>query len=137
MRACLDAFALLTWLKRERGWEQVRAAMEPAAEGDSAVCVMSVVNLGEVYYVLRRRAGRDEAQELWWSVVSGELPIDVVDATVPRVLRAATVKATASMSYADAFACATALEHGLPLLTGDPEILRAHEALGLEVIELG
>ena len=39
------------------------------------------------------------------------------------------------MSYADAFACATALSHGSLLLTGHREILAARE-LGLEVADL-
>lgn len=136
MRACLDAFALLAWLRRERGWELVRDALEPPEEMDNRVCVMSAVNLGEVFYTVHRRAGGQEAQELWWAVMSGELPIAVVDATAPRVLRAASIKARTQMSFADAFACATALEHRVPLLTGDPEILRARDTLGIELIEV-
>jgi len=69
-------------------------------------------------------------------VLSGELPIEVADATAPRVLRAASIKARTQMSYAGAFACATALEHGVPLVTGDPEILRARDILGMDVVEL-
>ena len=38
-------------------------------------------------------------------------------------MRAAGIKAKARISYTDAFACATALEHSVPLLTGDPEIV--------------
>jgi predicted nucleic acid-binding protein len=136
VRACLDAFALMVWLNHELGWERVREAMEAGETSGAPTCVMSAVNLGEVFYILHRRVGSREAQELWWSVVSGELPIDVVDATAPRVLRAAGIKARARISYADAFACATALEHSVPLLTGDPEIVGAREELGIEIITL-
>lgn len=136
MRACLDAFALLAWLQRERGWEQVREVLTPPAGTTGPVCVMSVVNLGEVFHTLHRRAGGRPAHELWWAVMSGELPIAPVEATAPRALRAARLKAVTPMSFADAFACATAVEYGVPLLTGDPEILAARAALRLEVLEL-
>jgi predicted nucleic acid-binding protein len=39
------------------------------------------------------------------------------------ILEAARIKADHRLSYADAFAVATAERHRLPLLTGDPELL--------------
>jgi hypothetical protein len=54
---------------------------------------------------------------------------------VAGTIAAAGIKATHRMSYADCFAVATALEFRVPLITSDPEIIRANVP-GLEVIDL-
>ncbi|HQP87283.1 MAG TPA: type II toxin-antitoxin system VapC family toxin, partial [Thermoanaerobaculia bacterium] len=53
----------------------------------------------------------------------------VVDATRPRVLEAARLKARFSIALADAFAVQVAREKDVTLVTGDPEI-RAVEKAG-------
>ena len=49
-------------------------------------------------------------------------------------LAAAAIKAQHPMAYADAFALAMAAAHGVPLLTGDPEIIDA--GVDVEVVDL-
>jgi predicted nucleic acid-binding protein len=49
--------------------------------------------------------------------------LELVPVREPYILEAARLKARHSMSYADAFAVATARLARAPLLTGDPEIL--------------
>jgi ribonuclease VapC len=86
---------------------------------------MSWINVGEVAYVLERRAGVDRSREVvreLWRFLILDLP------TEERVIEAARVKASHQMSYADAFAVATAIAHGADLLTGDPEILRGERS---------
>ncbi len=83
---------------------------------------MSWINLGELFYVMVRRTSVDEANALV-DDLRAKVALDV--ATPARVLQAATIKADHAMSYADAFAVATAQAHGAVLLTGDPEILDA------------
>ena len=51
----------------------------------------------------------------------GHLALDLP--TPERVLEAAAIKAQHAVSYADAFAVATAGAHSAVLVTGDPEIL--------------
>jgi ribonuclease VapC len=80
---------------------------------------MSWINLGEVYYIVERRAGTDRATRVVQNLrhqLSLDLPSEA------RVLEAARIKARYPMAYADAFAVATAIAHGATLLTGDPEI---------------
>jgi len=82
--------------------------------------VVSWINLGEVFYVVRRRAGEAEATTALRDlrhVVRADLP------TPDRVLEAARIKADHPMAYADAFAAATAASAGAVLWTGHPEIL--------------
>jgi predicted nucleic acid-binding protein len=81
---------------------------------------MSWINLGEVFYVVHRLAGRREAHDVvrrLRSTLTLDLPSE------RRVLEAATLKTGHRLAYADAFAIATAVAHNARLLTGDPEIL--------------
>ena len=50
-------------------------------------------------------------------------PVTIVPARESLVLEAAELKGRYSLSYADAFAVATARQAKLPIVTGDPEIL--------------
>ena len=116
MTECLDSWAVLAWLEGE----------EPAAsrvqEALVSRPVMSWINVGEVAYVVERRAGADRSRDVVRELrrlLNLDLP------TEERVIEAARVKAGHRMAYADAFAVATALAHGADLLTGDPEILQA------------
>lgn len=81
---------------------------------------MSWVNLGEVYYIAARRRGHGRAADAIRAVrerIAAEEPDESL------VMAAARIKADHGLSYADAFAVATAERHRAPLFTGDPEIL--------------
>jgi predicted nucleic acid-binding protein len=60
------------------------------------------------------------------------LPIEIAPADQEAVLAAAHLKAGFSISYADAFAAATAQMHHAILLTGDPEFKALVELLQVE-----
>ena len=120
-RVCLDAFAWLAWLQDEPGAATVQRWLDEA-EAARAECVTSIINLGEAYYRLVRVERRDAAESLWRMAVRGTLPVSVKDATRRRVRRAAELKSTHAIAYADAFAVGTAVEFNATLLTGDPEI---------------
>ena len=82
---------------------------------------MSWINLGEVFYIVRSRAGEAEAltavRDLS-DVVTAEVP------TTAQVLSAARIKADYPMAYADAFAASIAVARNCALWAGDPELLR-------------
>ena len=120
-RFCLDAFAWLAWLQDEPGAPAVQRCLDEAERGH-AECVTSIINLGEAYYRLIRVERREEAEALWRMALRRTLPVVVKEATRPRVRRAAELKASHAIAYADAFAVTTALEFRATLLTGDPEI---------------
>jgi predicted nucleic acid-binding protein len=111
---CLDSWAVLRWLEGE---EPAASRVETSLPGRP---VMSWINLGEVYYVVERAAGRDRADRVVRDL-RRQLSLDLP--TEARVLEAARIKARYAMAYTDAFAVATALAHHATLLTGDPEIL--------------
>ena len=114
-RWCLDSWAVLRLLEDAEGIApRVFAAID---EGTA----MSWINAGEVYYVTLREAGRAVADR----AIDGLRTRVVLDTpSGDRVMAAASIKAEHRMSYADAFACATAIAYDATLLTGDDEILR-------------
>jgi predicted nucleic acid-binding protein len=110
----LDSWAILRWLD---GSEPAAARVEAAMPSRP---VMSWINLGEVAYIVERRAGVDRARRVVREL-RARLTLDLPSEA--RVAEAAHLKAGYAMAYADAFAVATAIAHGATLLTGDPEIL--------------
>ena len=117
-KVVLDTFAVLAFLRREPGGAEVKAWLERAAEGKVHLA-MSTVNVGEVLYIVERRHGVQRAGEVLALLHEG--PVVFYEATLPRVLAAAHLKARYPISYADAFAAALAEELHAPVLTGDPE----------------
>lgn len=115
MTHALDSWAVLRLLE----------GVDPAASRVQEVLdherpVMSWINLGEAFYIVRRDQNDAEAHQ----VVRDLRPrLDLDLPSEPRILAAATIKADHAMAYADAFAAATAIANDATLLTGDPELL--------------
>jgi len=123
----LDAWAALAFLQREgKAWVVVRRLLRRAVRGNVRL-LMSVVNLGEVYYRLVQIAGQQRADERLQRF--RRLPIELLPVREALALSAARIKAVHPISYADAFAIATAKTAGARLATGDPEILALPRAV--------
>lgn len=120
MPAVLDAYALLAWLQDEPGADCVERWLADSEEEGLPVLV-SVVNLGEVYYRLHRLEMAEAAEQFLADASEGAVPFKLVPATNPRVWAAARLKARYAIAYADAFAAALAQEYSCPLVSGDPE----------------
>ncbi len=115
----LDSFALLAHFQAEPGGLAVRALLESARDDESALA-MSLINAGEMYYLMHRHKGRDNAEAMLKDL--RELPVTLYPATEERIWNAARLKATHAISFGDAFAAALAQELGAILVTGDPEM---------------
>ncbi len=126
----LDSFALLAFLGGEAGMERVQEVLQ-AAKRRQAHAHMPSICLGEVLYITERERGLSVAQKTLAAIE--QMPIDILDATRPRVLAAAHIKANFRVSYADAFAVAAAQEIGATVLTGDPEFAAVESATVIHV----
>ncbi|MBN1450640.1 MAG: type II toxin-antitoxin system VapC family toxin [Anaerolineales bacterium] len=128
----LDSFALLAYLDDEAGKARVQ---ELLALADSGKCraMMSMINLGEVLYIVERERGLTWAQSVLALVES--LPIELLEASRGLVLDAAHVKANYTLSYADAFAVAASIQEKAIILTGDPEFKAVEELVSVEWIK--
>ena len=129
-RFVVDAWALLALLQKEEpAASQVRSLLQEAQQ-ERWRAFVSVINLGEVYYVLGKATGEAEAQKVIELI--RRLPVKVVPASDERVFAAARLKIHHPLSYADAFAAATADEFAAILLTGDPELVRMEGTIQVE-----
>lgn len=114
----LDSYALLAYVGAEDGQQRVRGLLMKAVEG-SATLYLTVINYGEVLYIVERERGLTAAQKTIAAV--DQLPIQVVEADRELTFGAAHIKAQFPLAYADCFAVALAREMGATVVTGDPE----------------
>jgi len=94
---------------------------------------MSIINLGEVVYRLGKVRGEAEAEELLARI--RRLPITIVPASDDAVWAAVRYKMQYAISYADAFALATAESLGATPVTGDPELVQLANVVPIEKLE--
>jgi ribonuclease VapC len=93
--------------------------------------IMSVINLGEVYYCIAKVSDESHAQQV---VERFRLtPVVVVPVGNQLVFEAASLKARFPISYADSFAAALAVGRSARLITGDPDFLPLEEARVLKI----
>jgi predicted nucleic acid-binding protein len=123
----LDTWGLMAHLRDEPAAKLVRDGW--IGEG-AAMCS---VNLGEALYMEIRARGADDAGS---TIEDARRELTVIDPDWELVVSAATVKAQGGLSYADAFAIATAERLQVALWTGDPEIVDRAEKLPCEVRDL-
>jgi predicted nucleic acid-binding protein len=114
----LDASALFRYLMNADGAEVVDQLFRQAAVSRLPI-LMSVVNWGEVYYGLVKRAGLTRTDGTMTNLL-GRVPLSLVAVTADDAVRAARLKAQHNLPYADAFAAALT-GHQRVLVTADVE----------------
>jgi predicted nucleic acid-binding protein len=110
---------MITWLLDQANAAAVESFIQ-AADAGRINLVMSWMNVGEVYYIIFKRHGRDPAEEFLSRLPS--LPIRLVLPDQDGILAAAKVKATHLVAFSDAFAIALAQSENGSVITGDDEI---------------
>ena len=113
----LDASALIAYLWKQSGYEKVQDFLTKAA--DEKRLLMTTVNLGEVYYLLLRDHGSEDADKILKVIET--LPIDFVEVDMRLAKQAAVYKATRKIPYVDCFVAALAKLHKGEIVTGDKE----------------
>jgi uncharacterized protein len=130
----LDAWAVMVWLKGQQpAADRMRRLLEAADRRERRLS-MSIVNLGEVFYLCVKARDMAYGRRVLETLHPRVMTISAHDEVV---MLAATLKARHAISYADGFAAATALLQDAPLVTGDPEMrtmAAAENALQLEWI---
>jgi predicted nucleic acid-binding protein len=125
----LDSFAVLAYLRGEHAGKQVRDVLDLANSGECRI-MFSLINLGEVVYIIEQRSGLAQAQEIL--ILLQHAPIDFVEADRTAILAAAHIKANYPLSYADAFVVAAALSYSGSILTGVPEFHAVENLVSVE-----
>jgi predicted nucleic acid-binding protein len=122
---CLDACAVIAYLRQEPGAEVLKALIELPTTS----LAMHVCNLGEVYYDFFREDGLTAAQTAWTHTLALPLELwrEADDAFIQRV---GIIKVEERVSFADAFALALAERLSIPLVTTDHHEFDAVERKG-------
>ena len=114
----LDSFALVSFFHKEPGWEKVKEVFY-LLTSENRQAILSIINWGEFYYIVKRRVGKDKANEAL--ALLEQLPVSIQSVDNDLVKEAADIKADFAVSYADAFCIATARRSEAEILTNDPE----------------
>jgi len=114
----LDSWSVIAYFEDEPAGQQVADLIASSHEDETSL-LMSVVNVGEVWYILAREVSEQEADQ---SIAElKHLGIEFVNADWNLTESAARLKSKHKMSYADCFAAALAKENKAGLVTGDHE----------------
>jgi ribonuclease VapC len=131
----LDSWAMIGWLQGEEpARAKVRELLEQASRGEAKVSI-SLINAGEVFYLIAKRHGAAPAERFL-----AELAVMPIQALLPDrrlILDSARLKSRYPISYADAFAVETAREQNAVLVTGDPDLWQLSRREPIELLWVG
>jgi predicted nucleic acid-binding protein len=125
----LDAWAVMAYLEDEPAAEKVADLIADAHE-DGTPLFMSVVNAGEVWYIIAREASVADADRSITAL--RQLGIEFVDADWTLAHDAGAYKSKHKMSFADCFAAALAKQKKALLLTGDFEFKQVEPEITID-----
>jgi len=129
----LDAWSLLALLQSEEpAATRVRELLQ-AAQEQRAQLLVSVINLGEVFYRVGRLKGQQEAEETLNLI--RRLPLRILSVGDEAVMVAARLKIDYTLSYADAFAIASGQQWEAVVVTGDPELKALQGVVRMEMLQ--
>lgn len=124
----LDAWSVLAFLEGEAAAQELVDIIAKTHEGDASL-LMTVANVGEVWYIVARRTSEREADKIVGEL--DQLGIEWIDIDWPLAREATRIKSKAQMSYADCFAAALAKQRGGSLITGDTEFKQVEHAVDI------
>ena len=114
----LDSWAMLAYFEDEPAGEAIGEIIADACESGISLMI-SLVNVGEVWYIVARQTSEKEADACIEQLRQLGITLAEVDWKLAR--QAALFKSKHKMPFADCFAAALAKEHNAELLTGDKE----------------
>jgi predicted nucleic acid-binding protein len=122
----LDSWAIVAYLEDEAAAEKV-ADLIADAHDEEIPLLMTVVNAGEVWYIVARQTSAGDADLSIKQL--RDLGIEFVDADWNLAHGAGYFKSRNKMSFADAFAAALAKQRKAHLVTGDPEFKQVEQQI--------
>lgn len=113
-----DSYALLKLFQKEKGYEKIIRLLEDIKK-ERFVKYINAINVGEIIYSTKREFGNQKKIEVLANIE--RLNFTILPASNNLIFQAAEYKAQYSISYADCFVLASAIEHKALIVTGDPE----------------
>jgi predicted nucleic acid-binding protein len=125
-RYVFDTYAVLGYFLDEPSAETVAEILELARNNEVKV-YMSWINVGEVYYIIQRRYGKQTAIKLIENLKAW--PIELVEASYEHVIVSGDIKAKYPMSLGDSYAAALTVSVRGVLLTADEEFKQLEDCI--------
>lgn len=126
-----DSYALLAFFQKEKGAEAVSNIIQNALMQNIEQLICAI-NMGEILYLTKRRFGDEKKLEIMGRI--HQLGVKILPVPNSLVFQAAEIKSEFSISYADCFCAACAIEHSAVLVTGDPEFQSVAHMIQIEWI---
>jgi uncharacterized protein len=124
----LDSWAIIAYLEGEAAAEKVADIIGDAHE-DGIPLLITVVNAGEVWYIVARETSAADADASIKQL--RDLGIDFVEVDWDLAKDAAFFKSRNKMSFADSFAAALAKQRKAQLATGDLEFKQVENEVAI------
>lgn len=124
----LDSWAIMAYLEDEPAAEKIANVIADAHENGISL-LMTVVNAGEVWYIVARRTNTAEADRTIKLIQ--QIGIKFIDADWPLTKIAAGFKVHGNISYADSYAAALTKQRKAMLLTGDTEFRQLESEIAI------
>jgi ribonuclease VapC len=119
---------VIAYLEDEPAAEKIADIIADAHE-QGIPLLMTVVNAGEVWYIVAREASASDADASIKQL--RDLGIDFVDVNWDLAKDAGHFKSRKKMSFADCFAAALARQRKAQLATGDPEFKHVEQEISV------
>jgi len=112
----LDASAVVDYVQSGPGSGKIEQLLADAIRQQLRL-YMSVLNVGEVFYLTWQRTGEERARQAVANL--SRLPMQIIPVDLPQTLRAGQLKALHNIPYVDCIAAALAMEQNATLVTTD------------------
>ena len=122
----LDSWAIMAYFQDEAAAEAVQNIFLAAQEQDTPL-LMSIINVGEIWYNYARRTTEQVADERVSQLKQAGVQFVEVDWDL--TLEASRIKSKHAIAYADCFAAALAKQQGAAVVTGDPEFKKVERQI--------
>jgi ribonuclease VapC len=123
-----DSHALLKFFQKEKGHEKIIQVLEKIQKSGGTKYI-NAINIGEIIYTTKREFGDQKKLEVLANIE--RLQFTVLPVSNTMIFQAAEYKALFSISYADCFVLASALEHKAAIVTGDPEFKKVEHLVDI------
>jgi ribonuclease VapC len=123
-----DSHALLKFFQKEKGYEKVIHLLEEIRKTGGTKYI-NAINLGEIIYSTKREFGDQKKLEVLANIE--RLNFTILPVPNNLIFQAGEYEAEYSLSYADCFALASAIEQQATLVTGDPEFKKVEHLIDL------
>ncbi len=123
-----DSHAILKFCQKEKGANKIARLLREIKKTGKTKYI-NAINLGEIIYITKREFG--EFKKIEALALIEQLNFTILSVPNSLIFQAAEYKAEYSISYADCFIIASAIELGAIIVTGDPEFKKVEQLVNI------